>query len=52
MTETPLKALMKAWYTTIFATTLLLVAIALWRVWDSAIFLRALQEGFTPDVQV
>jgi hypothetical protein len=52
MTETPLKALMKAWYTTIFVTTLLLAAIALWQVWDSDIFLRALQEGFTLDVRV
>jgi hypothetical protein len=52
MTETPIQALMNAWYTTILATTLLLVAIALWRVWDRAIFLRTLQEGFTLDVQV
>jgi len=45
MAEMPLKALMRAWYTTILATTLLVVAIALSRVWDSAVFLRAVQKG-------
>jgi hypothetical protein len=50
MAEMPLKALMRAWYTTILATTLLVVAIALSRVWDSAVFLRAVQKGFALDV--
>jgi hypothetical protein len=47
MTETSLAALMKAWKTTMLATTLLVAAVALSRVWDSAVFFRALEDSMT-----
>jgi len=45
MTETPLAALMRAWKTTMLATTLLVAALALSHVWDSAVFFRALEDS-------
>lgn len=45
MTETPLAALMRAWLTTMLATTLLVAALALSHVWDSSLFFRALQDS-------
>jgi hypothetical protein len=43
-------ALVRAWLTTSAATSLFVAAIALSRVWDSAIFLRALQRALTPEM--
>jgi hypothetical protein len=45
MTETPLTALMSAWNTTMLATTLLIAALALSQVWDSAVYFRALEDA-------
>jgi hypothetical protein len=45
MTETPLTALMRAWKTTMLATTVLIAALALSQVWDGAVFFRALEDA-------
>jgi hypothetical protein len=50
MTDTALSALVTAWTATMIATTLLLSALALSRVWDSAIYLQGLQGLLNLDV--
>lgn len=50
MTNTTLSALATAWTTTMIATTVFLAALALSRVWDSAVFLQALQENLNLNV--
>jgi hypothetical protein len=50
MTNTTLSALVRAWTTTMIAITLLVVALALSRVWDSAIFLQALHGELNSNV--
>ena len=50
MTETALSALVRAWATTMIATSLLIVALALARAWDSSIYLQGLQEALKLDV--
>ena len=45
MTDTPLTALMRAWTTTMLATTVLIAALALSQIWDSAVFFRALGDS-------
>jgi hypothetical protein len=49
MTETPLAALVRAWKATMLATALLIVALAISDVWDSAVFFRALQQTMALD---
>jgi hypothetical protein len=50
MTDTAFSALVAAWATTLIATTLLVVALGLSRVWDSAIYLQELQGILNLDV--
>ena len=50
MTDTAFNALVAAWTTTTLATTLLIAAVALSRIWDSAIYLHGLQRALTLDV--
>ena len=50
MTERALSALVLAWTTTLIAASLLVAALALARVWDSAIYLQGLQGVFNLDV--
>jgi hypothetical protein len=45
MTDTVFAALVRAWLTTFTATSLLVAALALSRVWDNAIYLRALPRA-------
>jgi hypothetical protein len=45
MAETALSALVRAWATTMIVTSLLIVALALARAWDSSIYLQGLQEA-------
>jgi hypothetical protein len=45
MTDTALSALVMAWTTTMIAITLFLTALAASEVWDSAVYIRALQQG-------
>jgi hypothetical protein len=49
MTDTAFRALVAAWTTTIIATSLFLVVLALSRVWDSAIYLDCLQGVMNAD---
>jgi hypothetical protein len=49
MTDTALTALIAAWRTAMLATTLLVAAVALSRIWDSAIYLQGLQRALTLD---
>ena len=46
MADPLLAALVRAWQTTILATTLLIAVVALSRIWDSAVYLRELPLGF------
>jgi hypothetical protein len=46
MADRPLAALVKAWQTTMLATMLLVGALALSRIWDSAVCLRELPVAF------
>lgn len=50
MTETAFSALARAWTTTMIAISLLIVALALARAWDSSIYLQGLQEALKLDV--
>jgi hypothetical protein len=50
MTDTALSALVLAWATTMIATTLFVAALALSRVWDSAVYLQELKGVLTLDV--
>jgi hypothetical protein len=50
MTDTALSALVVAWTTTMIATTLFVAALALSRVWDSAVYLQGLQGVLNLDV--
>jgi hypothetical protein len=50
MTDKALSALVAAWTTTMIATALFLAALALSRVWDSAVFFQALKGRLSPDV--
>jgi len=50
MTETAFSALARAWTTTMIAVSLLIVALALARAWDSSIYLQGLQEALKLDV--
>jgi hypothetical protein len=45
MTDRALTALVAAWKTTTIATSLFVAAVALSRVWDSAIYLQGLQRA-------
>jgi hypothetical protein len=46
MADLPLAALVRAWQTTMLATMLLVAAVALSRIWDSALYLRELPIAF------
>jgi hypothetical protein len=46
MADRPLAALVKAWQATTLATMLLVGALALSRIWDSAVYLRELPVAF------
>jgi hypothetical protein len=50
MTDTALSALVVAWATTLIATTLFVAALALSRVWDSAVYLQGLGGVLNLDV--
>ncbi len=50
MTDTALSALVTAWTTTMIATTVFVAALALSRVWDSAIYLQGLQGVLNLDI--
>jgi hypothetical protein len=50
MMDTALSALVRAWATTLIAMSLLVVALALARAWDSSIYLYGLQETLKLDV--
>lgn len=50
MTDIVFAALVRAWVTTLTATSLFAAAVALSRVWDSAIYLRGLQRALTLDM--
>ena len=49
MTDTALSALTAAWTTTVIAKSLFLAALAVSRVWDSAIYFRGLQQVLNLD---
>jgi hypothetical protein len=49
MTDTALSAFATAWTMTIIANSMLLAALAISRVWDSAIYLRELQQVLNLD---
>jgi hypothetical protein len=49
-TDTALSALVAAWATTMIATTLMVAALALARVWDSGIYFQALQGVLNLDM--
>lgn len=48
----PLSALARAWSVTVIATSILLAALAVAPVWDSAIFLAALRDALSGDPQL
>jgi hypothetical protein len=48
--DTALSAFVLAWATTLIASTLFVAALALSRVWDSAIYLQGLQRLLNFDV--
>jgi hypothetical protein len=50
MVDVVLSALVRAWLTTTIATTTLAAAVALSRMWDSAIYLQALQRALRFDM--
>ena len=50
MTERALSAFAQAWTTTMIATSVFVVVLALARVWDSAIYLQGLQRILSLDV--
>jgi hypothetical protein len=50
MVDVIVSALVRAWTTTVIATTMLFVAVALARIWDNAIYLRALQRALKLDM--
>lgn len=50
VTDTTLSALVLAWATTMIATTLFVAALALSRVWDSAVYLQGLGGVLNVDV--
>ena len=50
MTETAFSALVRAWTTMMIAMSLLIVALALARTWDSSIYLHGLEEALKLDV--
>ncbi len=45
MTDAALSALVKAWSTTLIATTLFVAALAISEVWNTAAYLQALPEA-------
>jgi len=45
MTDTAFSALVRAWVTTMIATSLFLAALALASAWDSSIYLHGLREA-------
>jgi hypothetical protein len=45
MADVVFSALIRAWATTVIATTMLVAAVALAQIWSSAIYLRALQRA-------
>jgi hypothetical protein len=45
MIDTAFPALVRAWITTMIATSLIATAVALSRVWDTAIYLQGLQQA-------
>jgi hypothetical protein len=45
MTDTAFSALVRAWATTVIATSLFLAALALASAWDSSIYLQGLREA-------
>jgi hypothetical protein len=45
MTDTAFSALVRAWVTTMIATSLFLAALALASSWDSSIYLQGLREA-------
>jgi hypothetical protein len=50
MIDLVLFALVKAWATTLIATTLLVAALAVAEIWDSAAYLQALPGALSPGV--
>jgi hypothetical protein len=50
MMETAFPALVRAWATTMIAMSLLVMALALAKAWDSSIYLQGLQEALKLDV--
>lgn len=49
MSNSAFSALVTAWTTTMIATTIFIMALAVSRVWDGAIFLQALQRALSSD---
>jgi hypothetical protein len=49
MTDTALSALAAAWITAIIANSLFLAALAVSRVWDSAVYFKGLQQVLNLD---
>jgi hypothetical protein len=50
MTNTAFSALVRAWATTVVATSLFVAALALARAWDSSIYLQGLQDALNLDL--
>jgi hypothetical protein len=50
MTDTAFSGLIRAWATTVIATSLLVAALALASVWNSSIYLQGLQDAFNLDL--
>jgi hypothetical protein len=50
MSNPAFSALVAAWTTTMIATTLFVVALAISQVWDGAVFLQALERALTANV--
>jgi hypothetical protein len=49
MINDAVSALVSAWYVTLTATALLVIALAAAPYWDSAVYLRALHEALAAD---
>jgi hypothetical protein len=47
MIDTAVSALVRAWITTMIATSLIATAVALSRVWDTSVYLKGLQQALT-----
>ena len=50
MTDTAFSALVRAWATTVIATSLFVAALALASAWDGSIYLHGLQDALNLDL--